>query len=191
MTPGIYAAFLRGINVGGNRKVPMAVLRDLLEGLGFHQVQTVLQSGNAVFAADAGAATGRETLVAAVAVERAIEEAIAERLQLEVPVIVRTAEDLSRTAAHPFLTGARVEEPAKTIIYFLKTRPECKRAAALLAEHQGPEEQCLEGSELFVFYPQGLGKSRYDNSVIDRALGTVSTGRNLNTLLKMLALAEG
>jgi uncharacterized protein (DUF1697 family) len=100
--------FLRGINVGGAKRVAMADLRALLEDLGYEDVATVLQSGNAVVTTGASPA----------AAGKAIERAIADRLGLEVAVIVRTGEELARIVAADRLGGV-ADDPANSLVFFM------------------------------------------------------------------------
>ena len=174
-------ALLRGINVGGNKKIRMAALKDLCEGLGLHDVQTLLQSGNVVF-------RSAEASLEALAAQ--LESAIQARFGFEVRVMLRTLEQwrdiLTR---HPF-SEAQLAEPAKILLACLSAAPSEQAWAALLAGHSGPEIVQRSGAELYIFYTEGMGRSKLDNSLLERRLKVISTGRNWNTVHKLLALAE-
>ena len=114
-----WIALLRGINVGKAKRVPMAELRGLLEGLGYTNVATLLNSGNAVFRAQ-----GRS----AASVAAAVEAAIAKRFGFEVPVVIRTAAELKAIVRENPL-GDRAADPSRTLVAFAGT-PEALRALA-------------------------------------------------------------
>src|SRR3954468_14393721 len=112
-----YVALLRGINVGGNKKVPMARLRELLQGLGYTEVATLLQSGNAVF-------TSKEKSPAKVV--KQLEAAIAEEFGFEVSVVVRTRDEVAAAIKANPLPGAE-DNPSQFLVTFLSDVPEQKR----------------------------------------------------------------
>lgn len=151
MTTTTYAALLRGINVGGSRKVPMAALRDVLAGLGHRDVVTYLQSGNAVFTDTTGA---DETALAA-----ALGDAIQETFGFTVDCLVRDATYLKAVAdACPF-PAAALQGKQLHVTYF--SRPvEPERFAAVDQESYLPEEFRLGDRALYLYAPDGLGRSK-------------------------------
>ncbi|MEU6648329.1 DUF1697 domain-containing protein [Streptomyces sp. NPDC046900] len=179
-----YAALLRGINVGGNKKLPMAELRTLVEGLGHSGVRTHLQSGQAVFAADRG---DEESL----AVE--LREAIEKRFGFSVDVIVRDHPYLKAVAeACPF-PAAGLEARQLHVTYYSAPVDEARFAeidqAALL-----PEEFRLGDRVLYLYVPDGLGRSKLAEQLSRSRLnkGLIATTRNWNTVVKLIELtAEG
>ncbi|MFC3997838.1 DUF1697 domain-containing protein [Nocardiopsis sediminis] len=175
----VYVALLRGVNVGGRRKIAMADLRAVLTGLGHTGVTTLLQSGNAVFTAP-GTAGGEDAVAAA------IEERLATGLGLDVDVMVRTAAHLRRVVDDiPF----DVRDPAKCAVCFLKAPPDPGRLAALDPEAFAPEEMVPGERELYLYLPDGLGRAKL-TPLLARRLGTPATVRNWNTTTRLLALAE-
>lgn len=174
-------ALLRGINVGGNKKIRMAELKELCEGLGLRDVQTLLQSGNVVFRS---AGSSPEALATQ------LETAIQARFGFAVRVILRTLEQWRAIIAHHPFSETQVAEPAKILLACLSAAPSEEAWAALLAGHKGPEIVQRSGAELYIFYTEGMGGSKLDNSVLERRLRVISTGRNWNTVHKLLALAE-
>lgn len=174
-------ALLRGINVGGNKLVPMADLRAMLEGLGYSEVRTLLQSGNAVFEAPE---SGCDPF------ENQIETVIRARFGFEVEVMVRTPSDWTNVlSANPFPSAAE-EEPGRLLVVFLKSKPEPGAFESLAAAHPGPEKMVLAGRELYVHYVDGIGVSKLNPNQIERKLGVRGTGRNWNTVLKIAALLD-
>lgn len=179
--PG-YALFLRGVNVGGHNKVPMAELRALIESLGFTSVKTVLQSGNAVF---------RGEVAPASALEKRFEAAIARSLGVECECVVRTDKDWPLLVrANPFLREAKAD-PSHMVVVLLKEAPAPSGINAVRAAIKGPEIAELKGRLLYVVYPDGQGNSKLTLPVIERALGTVGTARNWNTVTKVAELLQG
>jgi uncharacterized protein (DUF1697 family) len=178
----VYVALLRGINVGGHRSVAMVDLRDLLVGLGFAGVRSLLQSGNLVFR---GPPRSPDRL------ERTLELEAAKRLGLRTDFFVRTATEWkSVLARNPFPAEAE-RDPGHLIVMFLKKAPGAKSVRALRAAITGREVVQPRGREAYIVYPDGMGRSRLTNASIDKALGTSGTGRNWNTVRKVAALTEG
>lgn len=178
---GTYVALLRGINVGGKNKLPMRDLVELFEQAGCSDVKTYIQSGNVVF--KAAARTG-ERLVAAV------EKRITERFALTVPIVLRTSEELVKVArANPFLARKRDEKTLHVI--FLADAPSAGAIASLDAQRSPPDEFTVAGREIYVFSPNGVGRSKLTNDYFDRKLATTSTGRNWRTVLTLVELSGG
>lgn len=176
----IHVALLRGINVGGN-KLAMADLRDLFQHLGFQDARTLLQTGNVVFHGD-----GRS----AEELERLLETEAVKRLSLKTEFHVRTAREMQAAiAANPFPEEAE-RDPAHLVALFLKAAPAAGDVAALQDAITGPEVVRAVGRQAYIVYPDGIGRSRLSNSLIDRKLGR-GTARNWNTVLKLGALAAG
>jgi uncharacterized protein (DUF1697 family) len=175
-----FICFLRGVNVGGKGKVPMADLRALLEGLGFDKVKTLLQSGNAVFAAKGGTAT---------ALAGKIEAAIEKRFAYRSDVHLLTPSDLRRIVeANPY-PGEAKKDPSHLIVRFI-ARPIDKTAQAALAATaaEGEKFKVTPGA-IFLYYAHGIARSKL-GSTLDRKDGARGTGRNWNTVTKLLDLAE-
>ncbi|MFD7326624.1 DUF1697 domain-containing protein [Streptomyces sp. NPDC059875] len=179
-----YAALLRGINVGGHRKVPMAELRSLLEGLGHHHVRTYLQSGNAVFTTDADDLSEDE-------VTAGLEDAIEKHFGFRVDCLVRDAEYLAAVAdACPF-PAAELEGKQVHVTYFSEpVGPE--RFAALDQAAFLPEEFRLGDRALYLYAPEGLGRSKLGEALSRPALfkGIVATSRNWNTVVKLVEMTR-
>ncbi|MFF0478209.1 DUF1697 domain-containing protein [Streptomyces sp. NPDC004284] len=178
-----YAALLRGINVSGRRKVPMAELRDLLEGLGHTDVRTYLQSGNAVFTTDSGA--GEDELRAA------LEDAIEERFGFRVDCLVRDGDYLAAVAdACPFPAAELQGKQLHAIYYSEPADP--GRFAAIDREAHLPEDFALGDRVLYLYTPEGLGNSKLGEAVSRPSVvkGLVATGRNWNTVVKLVEMTR-
>lgn len=176
-----HIALLRGINVGGHRKISMAELRDFVFGLGFEDVQTLLQTGNIVFRG--GKRSGAD-------LERLLEVEAEKRLGLSTTFVVRSEKELRVVIErNPFPNEAKTD-PSHLVVMFLKDAPQASAVKALQAASRGPEIIRGDGKHLYVVYPDGIARSRLTASLIEGKLGTSSTARNWNTVVKLSALAE-
>jgi uncharacterized protein (DUF1697 family) len=175
-----YLAFLRGINVGGNKTVSMADLRAMLERLGFEEPRSLLASGNLVF---------RCAPRSAAALERALQAETRRRIGLEADFLVRTgAEWKAIVAGNPFRNEAR-DDPGHLLLMMWKTAPDAGRIRELEAAIPGREDFRAAGRHAYVVYPDGVGRSKFTHALIEKKLGTRGTARNWNTVLKLEALA--
>ncbi len=178
----IFAALLRGINVGGNKTVGMAELKALLEAQGLQSVRTLLNSGNVVFSA--GDQDG-------VKVGKAIEDAIAAALGFRPAVIVRSAGELELIVRkNPFPAMAK-DDPGHLVVMCLSGKPGKDALTRLAKAYAGPEQIRVAGENVYLTYPNGIGKSKLTNVLLERHLGVTGTARNWNTVLKLRAAAAG
>ena len=175
-----YIALLRGINVGGNKKVPMAQLRELMEGLGYTDVATLLQSGNAVF-------TSKEKSPAKVV--KQLEAAIAKEFGFEVSVVLRTRDELAAAIQANPLSGAE-DDPSHFLVTFLSDVPEPKKLEAIDPKAYLPDEFRVVGREIYARFPNGIRDSKLATVLGGPRLGVTPTARNWNTVLKLLELAD-
>ncbi|WMX44419.1 DUF1697 domain-containing protein [Streptomyces roseicoloratus] len=179
-----YALLLRGINVGGHRKVPMAELRALLEGLGYGDVQTYLQSGNAAFAVP-GAERSDET------VRQTVEAAIEKRFGFTVDCLVRDHDYLAAVERDCPFPAAGLE--GKQLHAFYLSGPvDEQRFAGLDREAFRPEAFALGDRVLYLYAPDGLGRSKLGEALSRPALfkGLTVTARNWNTVRKLVRMTE-
>lgn len=173
-------ALLRGVNVGKSRRVAMADLRAALDAAGYAGAATHLQTGNVVLAA-------RER--SADAVGRALEGVLRERLDLDVDVMVRTRAQLDKVLNGNPLLGRGVDTKALHI-GFLKSKPPAAEARALGGADFGRDEFALSGRELYLRYPDGLGRSKMSGAFFERALTTPMTVRGWAVVTKLAQLAR-
>jgi uncharacterized protein (DUF1697 family) len=174
-----YVALLRGVNLGAHNKLPMVELRRLLTGLGFADVRTYIQSGNAVFGAD-----GRDPAE----VGAAIEKVLADELGMTVPTLVRTAAELRVVAeGNPFVDLAA--RPSYLYAILLSDDPAPDRLAAIDPARYA--EQFAAGDRVvYVNYPEGMGRAVLTHQLLEKKLGVLATARNWNTVTRLLAMAE-
>jgi uncharacterized protein (DUF1697 family) len=177
----VVISLLRGINVGGKHLIRMEALRSIYESAGGEGVRTLLQSGNVVYRTSARDVSG---------IARKVEAAIEAQLGFRPTVVQRTVEQMRGVvAANPFGELAR-SEPSKLVVMFLAGSPAEGAEEAARSRHPGPEEFRLAGGELFISYPMGQGQSKMPATLLDRAFGVQMTGRNWNTVVKLLEMAE-
>ena len=164
-------ALLRAVNVGGTGKLPMTELRALCEAVGLRNVRSYIQSGNVVATSTAQPK----------AVKAKLEKALDAKLGKPCAVLVRSRDELAAiVAANPYPAAA----PNQLLIVFLDEAPP-KNAIAGVAI-PGREELTLKGRELFIHFPDGMGRSK-----LKIPFANVGTGRNLNTVRALLAMADG
>jgi uncharacterized protein (DUF1697 family) len=173
-----YVGLLRGINVGGNKMIAMADLRELMTALAFSNVKTLLQSGNVVFR---GAPKAPATL------ESQLEAALEKRLGLTVDFHVRTADEWGAIVkANPFPAAAK-NDPGHLLVTCFRTPLDPAKVKALQAAITGPEVLQSDGRHLYMVFPDGMGNSRAA-AILERTLGARGTARNWNTVQKLTAL---
>ena len=176
----VHAALLRGINVGGKNKVSMGPLAEVFTGAGCAEVQTYIQSGNVVFLAAPASAKRMPSLVS---------QRIRERFGFEVPVVIRTAEELGRVASNnPFLRSG--VDTSSLSVGFLADAPDARRIAALDPNRSAGDAFQVVGRHVYLHLPNGVARTKLTNRYFDAALATVSTFRNWRTVLKLVEMTE-
>ncbi len=178
----VYISLIRGINVGGHKLMKMEALRALYASLDLSGAQTLLQSGNVVFSTDDA---DRQGLI------RRIGEGIEQSFGFSADVILRTAGEWNdMMARNPFQRQAK-DEPGRMLVMCLRKAPTKDAKVGLMEAHKGPEKLAFSGRELYLFYPDGIGRSKLTNVLIERHLQLPGTARNWNTVKKLAAMAEG
>lgn len=177
----VFISLLRGINVGGQKKITMEGLRALYTRLGFTAVQTYVQSGNVVFQADQEDGTK---------LAKQIEAQIREVYGFEVAVFIRLPEDFQRILGNnPFLTG-RQEDPTRLHVTFFYQPPTQAAWEKAIAPDGIPDEFKRGESEVYLFFPNGSGKTKLSNDFFERKLGVRATTRNWNTVNALYGMAK-
>jgi uncharacterized protein (DUF1697 family) len=173
-------AFLRGINIGSRNRIAMAELRDVLDGAGFDDVRTYLQSGNVVLSSRASPT----------AVARRCEEAIAERFGLDVAVVVRTRDELAEVVRRNPL-GDVAKDPKRYQVSFLDAEPDPALVDRLTQAADARERFEMIGREIYAWHPAGVARSKLWALLAGKGLGATATARNWTTVTKVLVLAGG
>lgn len=176
-----HIVLIRAVNLAGKNALPMAGLREMLAELDLGNPRTLLQSGNAVF----------ESPKKPAALEPLLEKATAKRFGLVTAFFVRTSDEWDGAiAANPFPREAKAD-PAHLLVMPLKSVPTAAQVEALRAAIKGRERVEVRGRHAYLVYPDGIGRSKLTNVLIESRLGTPGTGRNWNTAQKLAALARG
>ena len=173
-------ALLRGINVGGRNKVPMAELRELVAEPEFGAVATYIQSGDIVFTSD----LDEPEVVAA------LDAGIEQRFGFFVPVVVRTASQLAAVAReHPLASPD--SDGRLLMVAFLDRVPDVHIDDVIDAEDHHPDRFVAHGREVYLEYPDGSARSRLNHALLERRLRVRATVRNWSTVTKLVNLSVG
>jgi uncharacterized protein (DUF1697 family) len=177
----VLISMLRAVNLGNYNKIKMDALRALYLSLKFENPQTYVQSGNVIFKTKE-----RDLALIAKRIQRSIEKQFACRPE----VILRTTADLhSVIVKNPFAKRRNIE-PNKLLVTFLASDPGSAARETLRKLKFEPEELHVADRELYIYFPNGMGKSKLPWHRIDKILQTPGTGRNWNSVTKMLEIAE-
>jgi uncharacterized protein (DUF1697 family) len=172
---------LRGVNVGGHNKIKMDSLRSLCGTLKLECAQTYVQSGNIVF---------RSNEKNLALLSKRIQDAIESNFGFRPEVILRTASEMRHVIArNPFASRHDIA-PAKLLVSFLAADPGKAARDSLAKLDTRGEELHARACELYIYYKNGMGKTKLSSSALDKLLNTPATGRNWNTVLKLHAMAE-
>ena len=181
MAGTVFIALLRGINVGGHKPVAMSALKDLLAELGFHDARSILQSGNLIFRSNPRDSTELENL---------LEAEASKHLGLQADFLIRSANEWRKIVArNPFRKEAEAD-PGHLLVMFLKSAPKPGNVKAAQDAIVGRETLRADGRQIYIVYPDGIGRSRLTNVLLEKKLGTRGTARNWNTVLKLAALVD-
>jgi uncharacterized protein (DUF1697 family) len=174
-----FVALLRGINVGGQKSVKMALLAELFRSMRFTSVDTYLQSGNVVFQALAANAQ---------LLGQMIERTLLNKLGFEVKIILRTSDEIEQLIkANPLLRTAG-EQQEKLHVTFLQVAPSDTVLARFVLQKAGDEAYDIKGKEVYLYCPNGYGKTKMSNQAIEKILKIPATTRNWNTVSALFAM---
>jgi uncharacterized protein (DUF1697 family) len=177
----VVISMLRGVNVGGHNKIKMEALRALYESLGLLDAETHIQSGNVIFRTRM-----RDHILLAKTIENGIEQSFGFRPS----VIVRTSSELrDAIARNPFATRPGID-PSRLLVTFLASQPSAEAREKVLGMKVEPEELRIDGREVYIYFPNGMARPKLSWPLIERTLKTPGTGRNWNTVTKLLGMAE-
>lgn len=173
-----YISLLRGINVGGHKRIKMEDLRKLYESLGFKNVQSYIQSGNVLFQTSE---SNRQKLITA------IEQKIEHVYGYHVTIIIKTAEEVQ--AALKKVPFKNIDE-SKLMIAFLSEKPSKPDMTPIEDVMIESEEAQLIGDVLYLYFPQGSARSKLSTNLIEKKLDVSSTIRNWRSTNKLLSMAQ-
>ena len=177
-----FISILRGINVSGHRKVPMADLKLLYKKSGFKDIITYIQSGNVIFKADSKFTS--ESL------EQLLEKKIYEKFNLDVPVIIRQVKEMKNIlSVNPFLkmNDVKIE---KLHVTFLEKIPASNELEKIKEYDYSPDKFVIKNREVFLYCPGGYGRTRLSNNFFENKLKVRATTRNWKTINKLVELSS-
>ncbi|MCB0397151.1 MAG: DUF1697 domain-containing protein [Flavobacteriales bacterium] len=178
----MYISILRGINVSGQKKVPMADLRKVYESLGLQDVSTYIQSGNVIFS---GGARDETKLVTS------IEKAIEKKFGFHVPVMLRTDEQWKHIiAGNPFLSEEGVDE-TRLYVTILDEEPSADLVRQISEKDFGADRFVVKGKEVYIYCPVGYGNTKINNNFFEKKLKVGATTRNWKTMNTLAGLVSG
>lgn len=173
-----YISMLRGINVGGHKKIRMDKLKELYSSLKFSRLQTYIQSGNVIFASSSTNVSKLRNM---------IEQEIRNSFGFDVVVIIRTKDGFQKLIDNnPFAK----QDTSKLYITFLSDTPLQTPIDEINRIKDDSEEFFISGKEIYLSYPNGSGRSKLSNNFFERVLNLSATTRNWRTVNKLLKLAE-
>ena len=175
----IYISILRGINVSGQKKIIMADLKGLYENLGFQDVQTYIQSGNVIFKSPK---TEKSIL------KNKIETKISKQYGFSVPVQVLELQKLNKVFANNPFVNKRNEDISKLHVTFLEEVPEAEIRSEIMNIQSTSDEFIISGKVIYVFCPNGYGRTKLNNTFFEKKLKTSATTRNWKTISKLVEL---
>ena len=177
-----YISILRGINVSGQKKILMTDLKALYETLGFENVSTYIQSGNVIF-------TTRKLLLNKDLTKK-IEEAIFKKYDFDVPVIIRTGDEMEKVlAANPLLKEKNINVE-KFHATFLEEEPSPEKIKLTRDLDYSPDKFRILGKEVYLYCPNGYGSTKLSNIFFESKLKVKATTRNWKTVNQLVVLAK-
>ena len=177
----IYIAMLRGINVSGQKIIKMEKLRASFETLGFNSVRTYVQSGNVIFQASK---TSSDIL------SKSIEGKILSNFGFSVPLVLRSSDEMKKIANdNPFLTDRGIDH-SKLHITFLSELPAKAVLGKLNALNAVPDQFRIKGREVYLYCPNGYGRSKLSNASFEKLLSVQATTRNWKTVKTLVEMSE-
>ena len=174
-----YVALLRGINVGGNNKLPMKDLVSIFESAGCKNVVTYIQSGNVLFECAPNVARLQSTVGAA----------IEKKFGFNPPFVVRQSDDLEKVLrGNPFLKAGAQEDELHVV--FLADEPTSEAITRLEQNRVSPDEFAVRGKEIYLRLPNGAGRSKLATAPSHPKFGIVATARNWRTVKKLFEMVS-
>lgn len=177
-----YVALLRGINVGGHKKVPMADLRELYASLGFEEVRTLLNSGNVIFA---GKKIAEKQLV------KKIETTFQERFGFESRTMVRSEREITALVDSDPFKRIKAGKDTRLFVSFLRERPEGRVALPYTSPKKDFKVMRNDGREVFSVLLVPSMRAIDSMAWLDRTFGDDLTTRNWNTVQKIASAMQG
>jgi uncharacterized protein (DUF1697 family) len=177
----VFISLLRGVNVGGHQKIKMEALRALYESLRFREARTYIQSGNVVFKA-----REQDTDKLTQKIENAIDSSFGFRPD----VIIRTTAEMRDAIERSPFNKRQGIDPRKLLVTFLAATPSPEARVKCSKIKADPEEMHVDRREVYIYFTNGMARPKLSWTQVAKTLGTTGTGRNWNTVIQLLAMAE-
>ena len=174
-------SMLRGINLASHKRVKMDTLRGVYESLGLRNPQSYIQSGNVVFTSEEQDLAG---------LTKRIEQRVHREFGFHADVILRTVTELREVIARNPFAKRRDIEPSRLLVVFLANDPGKEARDKILDIKADPEELRMTERDLYIYFPNGMARPKLSIPLIDKTLKTSGTGRNWNSVVKLLEMAE-
>jgi len=172
----VYVALLRGINVGGHKKILMADLKALFETIGFTEIQTYIQSGNVVFSSE------KEDDLA-----DKITAAIESKYSFNVPILIKKASEMAQILSKCPFSAEKME---KSYFILLQENPSVENLEEATALSSPDEEFHIIDDCVYIYYSKGAGKAKLGINFFEKELKVNATARNYRTMAKLLELTS-
>jgi uncharacterized protein (DUF1697 family) len=177
-----FVSFLRGVNMAGHNKIKMTDLVALFDQIGFKNSETFIQSGNVIFNDPGDRSVKKITTL--------IEEAINEKLALDIPAIVRSIPEMKDIiSGNPFLSEIGFD-PSKMAVMFLHDEPGIAALSKMKEVDYPPDKFRISGKEIFIWCPNGFGRTKLYTNFFENRMKVTGTARNWNTINTILEIAE-
>lgn len=173
---------LRGVNMTGHNKIRMTELASLFTRLGFKYPVTYIQSGNVVFS-NSGNLTEKQ-------IADTIGKAIANEYNYNIPVLIRTPDELRTIIRNNPYSGVNDFDPSKLAVLFLVEQPTDLQIDKVRNIDYPPDKFVISGREIFIYCPNGFGKSKLYTNFFENKMKVSGTARNWKTVLSLLELAD-
>jgi len=174
-------AILRGINVGGKRKILMADLKLLFQNLGFSNISSYIQSGNVIFIDDNG--------LNDLDIAKQIEHAITAKYKFDVPVIIRSSKEIAKAVKKNPFYKKNAEDISQLHLTFLNEKPTKENLTKIESYNYEPDKFVIIGKEVFIFCADKYHQSKLTNNFFEKKLKVSATTRNWKTVLKLVELS--
>ncbi|HPI96996.1 MAG TPA: DUF1697 domain-containing protein [Gammaproteobacteria bacterium] len=176
-------AILRGINVSGHKKIKMEDLKKMFEDSGCTDVTTYIQSGNVIFNSEIDNNSELKQI---------LEKAIKDTFGFDVPVIIRSHEDLQNILNNTPCGSINLEaDGAKYLLTMLAEAPDTDKVETLMSYVKEPEQLVVKEENIYLYCPNGYGETKLSNVFIEKKLGVQATTRNWKTITKLHDMCEG
>ena len=173
---------LRGVNMTGHNSVKMTELTDLYKRLGYKDAETYIQSGNVIFSG--------EVDLPLVDASSKIEKTIFERFTYKIPVMIRTIDEMRNLKlSNPYHKEADID-PSKMAVIFLHEEITDSQIQKVINIDFPPDKFYIIGREIYIYCPNGFGKTKLYTNFFEKKMGVTGTARNWKTINKLLEIAE-